>query len=556
MKKLNSMKWKIIITAMVMTAAGFIVFAVANTKIVENRVNAVVLDKSIQEAGQISNQASILLDYGAGTEELQNFVEKQITDNAHIAYAVVIDTSVTAVAHSDTEKIGKNYSDDPYTVDGATNGSTMTSKFYADVQKAWTYDVMVPIYLKDGTLYGSMDVGIYENDVDSVVATLRNFAIIGTVVILVLVLICVFFACNLLFKAFNDLVNYCNKMGAGDFSGSFGDKFLNRTDEIGIMARALHNMQDNLKKLISETAEQADSIVGISQNISGRSKATDEIARGIKGSLVKVVDGSNQQTTIVDDTSQMMEQINEGMEEVANNMQRVSDSSVSTVTSAENGCSVVENMVKQMNTINEEVNATAEKVQILNQKSSEIGNVTEIINGIASQTNLLALNASIEAARAGEQGRGFAVVAEQVGVLAEQSGQAANEIAQLVKEIQQSTQDSITSMDESKNSIIEGLTLAQEAGTSFQGILSQITKMSEDFTNISAITEEVTASTNNLVVSVENIADISTNTHSSTEEVSSAIETQNEHMSQIVEATAALSEMSEKLDEAIKVFKL
>lgn len=74
----------------------------------------------------------------------------------------MVDTTVTAIAHSDVEKIGKSYSDDiAYTVPAAQDGVVMTSKFWADVQNAWTYDIICPIYV-NGVFFGSMDIGIFK----------------------------------------------------------------------------------------------------------------------------------------------------------------------------------------------------------------------------------------------------------------------------------------------------------------------------------------------------------------------------------------------------------
>ncbi len=61
-----------------------------------------------------------MIEKGADTQELQSFVEDCVAKNDHYAYEVAIDTSVTAVAHSDAEKIGKSYLDDTaYTVPAA-----------------------------------------------------------------------------------------------------------------------------------------------------------------------------------------------------------------------------------------------------------------------------------------------------------------------------------------------------------------------------------------------------------------------------------------------------
>lgn len=159
---------------------------------------------------------NILVSNSNPTVELQNFVENKVQQNG-IAYAVVIDKNVTAIAHSDKEKIGKNYEDDSYSVDGAKNGKTMTSRFYADVQKSWTFDIMVPIYINN-TLYGSMDVGIFEGDITKVTNAILLKEIITVAVGCILFIILMIFILNKMFKPLLLAVDKCNDMGKGEFT--------------------------------------------------------------------------------------------------------------------------------------------------------------------------------------------------------------------------------------------------------------------------------------------------------------------------------------------------
>ena len=97
---------------------------------IRKNVTAILLKKSVEQVKEISLQANAVLDSKGA---LQQFVEKKVSGD-NIAYAVIIDNNVKAIAHSDKIKIGKVYDDD-YTIDGAKNGNEKTSRFYADVQK-------------------------------------------------------------------------------------------------------------------------------------------------------------------------------------------------------------------------------------------------------------------------------------------------------------------------------------------------------------------------------------------------------------------------------------
>ena len=85
-------------------------------------------------------------------------------------------------------------------------------------------------------------------------------------------------------------------------------------------------------------------------------------------------------------------------------------------------------------------------VSALSESAKQVGQIVEMISTIAQRTNLLALNASIEAARGGEAGRGFAVVASEVKELAAQTSKATEEVAQQIRAIQNSTGASVDAL--------------------------------------------------------------------------------------------------------------
>jgi twitching motility protein PilJ len=123
-----------------------------------------------------------------------------------------------------------------------------------------------------------------------------------------------------------------------------------------------------------------------------------------------------------------------------------------------------------MDAIREQIQETAKRIKRLGESSQEIGEIVELIDDIADQTNILALNAAMQAAMAGEAGRGFAVVADEVQRLAERSGNATKQIEALVRTIQADTNEAVSSMEASTAGVVEGATLAENAGDALREI--------------------------------------------------------------------------------------
>ena len=152
MKKKISLKAKVTLTAIILFIVSFAAMSFVSLHFMEDLISEHMIAQFINEDTQLAKQVSILLEKGADTQELQSFVEDCVAQNEHYAYAVAIDTTVTAVAHSDVEKIGKSYLDDTaYTVPASQNGDVMTSQFWADV-----HGLMMSCVLSMSTvLYGA-----------------------------------------------------------------------------------------------------------------------------------------------------------------------------------------------------------------------------------------------------------------------------------------------------------------------------------------------------------------------------------------------------------------
>ena len=555
MRKL-SMKTRIIVSTLVILWVGVFFLVGTSIRTMESRIKESMINQFVEEDKQIAAQAEIILNNGGGVEELQAFVEGLIQKNESIAYAVVIDTTVTAIAHSDVEKIGKNYSDDTgYTVPAATEGVVMTSEFWADVQQAWTYDVMYPIY-QNGELVASMDIGIYDNTVSDVSASVKAKEIITAVILLFIVGILLVFALNREMKDFGKLAKVFDIMGEGDFTVEIDPKFTQRKDEVGVIAKSAENMKENLVRLIEKTNKEVKALSQMQRNLTERIDDTRDKSAFIVSITDNAVGHTEEQKTLSMDNMSRAKDISVGVNSVSDNIANISLATQETASAAEIGAGKLNNVVNQVQKIGENVHETRKQIGELESMSNEIESVIKMIADIASQTNLLSLNASIEAARAGEQGKGFAVVATEVGALAVQSRESAEQIAGMIREIQECIRACVDLMEEGVGSAQKGVDLAEDTKVSFEGITEKINEISGEIGNIASVMHDTSDGVDSLQAAIESIEEIAGEVSENTGNISDAVNEQSDMMHRVKEEISELAQISAELSEGLKVFRI
>lgn len=193
---------------------------------------------------------------------------------------------------------------------------------------------------------------------------------------------------------------------------------------------------------------------------------------------------------------------------------------------------------------------------VLEQSSNEIVQIVELISSIAGQTNLLALNAAIEAARAGEQGRGFSVVADEVRKLAEQSDQAAKKIAGLIQQHNQGINNVVTSIELAITNVDQGVRTVNAAGIEFKQIASLVKIVSEQVGSISSAMQPLLSGSQAIVVSVDEANEQSQHSMGAVQTVSAAAEQQSAALEEISATCINLADLSEKLKEQVRTFKI
>ncbi|RMP60618.1 hypothetical protein ALQ18_04664 [Pseudomonas marginalis pv. marginalis] len=287
----------------------------------------------------------------------------------------------------------------------------------------------------------------------------------------------------------SDLVRQAEALGAGDLSARLN---VSSHDEIGQLARSFNQMGEALSTMVSHIRTAAEEV--------------NSRARALSGLSGGAYDGMEQQSGEITSMAGAVEEFSATSLNIADNMGNTERLAQENAQQTRIGRTSMQEASSSLEHIAAALNSTAAVINTLGQRSQEIGGIVGVITSIAEQTNLLALNAAIEAARAGEQGRGFAVVADEVRNLASRTRQATDEISVMIQSIQQETGNAISTMEQGKVLMQEGLSRNADVASALARIDEQSRSAGQQFAAITTATQEQSSTANVLSSNLQSIA--------------------------------------------------
>lgn len=456
-------------------------------------------------------------------DQIDPLVAKNLSDEA---YVVVASDAGEIVYHPNDEFVST--SAETKTIDKINDGKYVDNEnkgtYFKDYDGENKFVVSHTIDDNQWTVYLVEPKSVITNEVNSTLARMAGVAI-GSLLITYLIL------SMLLKKLLNPLttgVDALSTISSLDLKKNDEvDEYIDRTDEIGDIAKAIKNLQTQLASVVGEIKTASDDLNVAVKKVDDLSESSASSSEQISQAVGELATSSQSMASNVQDANSRIVNMGDAIDRIVESVEAMKLASSKTKDANDDAIVQMSKLKEASDKSSAAVEDITRKIAECNTAADSIKAATEMITDIAGQTNLLSLNASIEAARAGEAGRGFAVVASEIKGLSEQSSQSASEIQDIVKDmiskvnacVTQSTtltkiiteQMSLLNETESKIGVMSdsGNQLADEAdsvGSETENLVNLKEAVLNNITDLSAISEENAASAQQVSASVETIA--------------------------------------------------
>jgi methyl-accepting chemotaxis protein len=216
-------------------------------------------------------------------------------------------------------------------------------------------------------------------------------------------------------------------------------------------------------------------------------------------------DSSGQQTEVITQASQVLNEFHEMAEQVRREVNNFSAVSQQAIMTCQEGQVALMQAVESIAVMQQQINTLVAMFGTLARHVRRFSEINATVSEIATQTNFLALNAAIEAARAGEQGRSFATVAEEVRLLSDKSQTAVVQIRDVLTQVHKIMEQTVGVTQTSAQSVETSAALAQKASQVIGQLSSSLDNSHDKSQNI---VSAVDVQTGNLQLLARSISDI------------------------------------------------
>lgn len=387
---------------------------------------------------------------------------------------------------------------------------------------------------------------------DGVSSMIYSLVILGGTVVLISILLGLYTG-KVISKPIKKLMSVMEYVENGDLTCNVD---ILSKDEIGHLAKSFNNMLAGEKTIISEVISTSNNTQNSSARLVDISKKMSCSYSEMRNAIHEIAESSTMQAQSLESIVHSIERFNGEVSNVVEATKEVEIETQGINKMAKSSDEQLKLVINSIDNISSSFVNVKNDIFKLTSNITEVNSVIQVINEIAEQTNLLALNASIEAARAGDAGKGFAIVAQEIGKLAEQTKISSGNINNSLNGISETANGVLATTENVNQQFSEQIKVVENAISSFEKIVNAVELILPGVENISLSINKINTQKDGISSNVETVSAVAEQVSAATQEVSASIEEMNES-SQNVEATAKhVNELSIKLFEEVKRFKV
>ena len=296
--------------------------------------------------------------YNRLTEEFSyQTLMKELATSEEIVYALFIDKDMKAIAHSESDRVGLDLSEDPGAISAIVEGEPYASEYLFGEEEIPVYDLVYPVII-NGEQVGAVNIGLSMDNVNAAIReNMMTIVIAGVIGILVLATV-LFISSNYAIRIINRLKEYMHYMAEGDFSVSIPEELLNRKDEFGDISQSVSIMQNSVRDIIRDVLDKSQLVAAHSEELTATTYESTKVADEISKAIENIAAGASEQAK---DTEQGFDATIELGDAVVNNTNRME---------------ALNQLVEKVNTLKDEglelVKDLVAKAEISNKSSKEI----------------------------------------------------------------------------------------------------------------------------------------------------------------------------------------
>ena len=331
-----------------------------------------------------------------------------------------------------------------------------------------------PVRDAHGQTIGILFVGVPMADAEAFMGRIVHEAILGALLIVLLTSLGYYWTLRAAVRPVTVLANTMQRIAAGMLD--LAVPYIQRTDQIGEMARSLLLLRDTSARARALEAEAAACRTAAEAD---KRAALTGMADNIETETGSALERIHQRTQAMTVAANAMADLSGRTGAAAGTAAGAAGQALA---NAQSVAGAAEDLSASIREISHQMGQSAAVVaravaaggetratiEALNHEVEQIGAVADMIGEIAARTNLLALNATIEAARAGDAGKGFAVVASEVKALATQTARSTQEIGRHINQVRLATAASVAAVARIELTIAEINTIAGSIAVSVQ----------------------------------------------------------------------------------------